>query len=268
MDESLPTSSAVDLLVLSPHLDDAVLSLGGSLDTLARCGAQVLVLTLATADPLGELSPSAEDLHRRWGLGADAMAVRREEDLKACQMLGVEALHWPLTDALYRRESLHGEPLYPTLRSLFGSLHEADRGQATALAERFLQLPPAERICAPLAIGRHVDHCLTRLAAELAWGKRLEYYEDFPYARSLRARLRVLRWFWPWRGRTQSLTPASLEAKCRAIACYRSQLGTVFANPQDMEKQVRAFARSRGGEKLWRRLEHADSQDEGAAEIG
>jgi len=248
-----PTPGAVDLLVLSPHLDDAVLSLGGHLDTLARRGARVLVLTLATADPAAGLSPLAADLHRRWGLGADAMAVRRGEDLEACRLLGVEALHWPLTDALYRREPMQGDPLYPTLHSLFGALQESEKSRTAELAERLCQLPPADRICAPLAIGRHVDHRLTRLAAELAWGHRLEYYEDFPYARNLHARLRVPRWPWSWRVRVQPLASQALAAKCRAIACYRSQLGTVFADRKEVKKQVEAFARRRGGEKLWRR---------------
>ena len=85
------TPGAIDLLVLSPHLDDAALSLGAHLYTLARRGVRVSVLTLATADPADGLSPLAEDLHRRWGLGADAMAVRRGEDLEACRVLGVEA---------------------------------------------------------------------------------------------------------------------------------------------------------------------------------
>lgn len=243
----------VDLLVLSPHLDDAALSLGGHLHNLSCSGARVQVLTLATADPVGALSSVAEELHRRWGLGADAMAVRRGEDLEACGLLGVEAVHWPLTDALYRQTSKGGEPLYPTLRSLFGPLHRADRGRAREMAEQFRELPTAERICVPLGMGGHVDHMLTRRAAELAWGARVEYYEDFPYAQSLRARLRALGWPWRWRGHVRPLTAEALAAKCRAIACYRSQLGTVFTGLEDMEQRVEAFARRRGGEKFWRR---------------
>ncbi len=255
MVDPLPKPGTIDLLVLSPHLDDAALSLGGHLDVLARRGARVLVLTLATADPVGELSPAAVDRHRRWGLGADAMAVRRAEDLEACRILGVEAVHWPFTDALYRRQPRQGAALYPTLRSLFGPLHPADRDRAEELAEQLLQLPRAARVCAPLAIGRHVDHRLTRLAAELAWNPRsVEFYEDFPYARSLRARLRVPRWPWAWRAWTQPLEAETMAAKCRAILCYRSQLGTVFTDSGDAKSQVEAFARRRGGEKIWQRF--------------
>ncbi|KAB2956573.1 MAG: PIG-L family deacetylase, partial [Thermoanaerobaculia bacterium] len=55
-----------DLLVLSPHLDDAVLSCGGRIaDEVAR-GRDVLVVTVFTADePAEPPSRLAADLRRR-----------------------------------------------------------------------------------------------------------------------------------------------------------------------------------------------------------
>ena len=92
-----------------------------------------------------------------------------------------------------------------------------------------------------------------RRAAEAVYGKDLLLYEDFPYARSRWSRLRARGLPGRWRSRTWPADVAALGAKCRAIACYRSQLVTVFAGLEDMERQVRGFAAERRGERLWQR---------------
>ena len=242
---------SIDLLVLSPHLDDAALSLGGHIVDRVQRGDRVVVLTLMTADPPQELSAAAQDLHQRWGLGEDVLATRRAEDRAACEVLGAVCVHWPLTDALYRKGRA-GSPLYPSLSSLFGSLHPADGRRAHELARHFQQLPVARRVCAPLGIGGHVDHRLAREAAEIAFPD-LEYFEDFPYARGRLARFKVLGPWWRWRFRTVALDEERLETKCRSIACYGSQLRTIFRDLDHMRDEVRRFHAARGGERLWSR---------------
>lgn len=242
----------VDCLVLSPHLDDAAFSLGAGLWQLARKGGRVLVVTLATAEPTGPLSAIAQDLHRRWGLKGNVVKHRRQEDNQACAELGVETLHLGLADALYRTDA-EGEALYPSFRSLFGNPHDADRQWREDLAERLRRLPVAQRVCVPLGAGHHVDHQLTRRAAEEAFGSDLLYYEDFPYARKRWVRWKAMGRPWAWRSEVWPAPEEALRAKVRAIGFYDSQLGTAFASLDDMERQVRAFAAQRGGERLWRR---------------
>ena len=54
---------------------------------------------------------------------------------------------------------------------------------APAAARRPCTLPAARQLVAPLTVGQHVDHKLTQLAAEEAFGSGvLLYYEDYPYA--------------------------------------------------------------------------------------
>lgn len=47
------------ILVLSPHLDDAILSLGGSIAAWTHAGASVTILTVFTADADKHRSKSA-----------------------------------------------------------------------------------------------------------------------------------------------------------------------------------------------------------------
>jgi LmbE family N-acetylglucosaminyl deacetylase len=89
---------------LSPHLDDAVFSCGGLILRQTNAGDDVQVVTVFTGDPpVGELTPFAYELHRRWGGEGSPMGLRRAEDLVACGRLGASVVHLGLADAVYRR---------------------------------------------------------------------------------------------------------------------------------------------------------------------
>ena len=120
-------------LVLAPHLDDAALSCGGQLADLSAAGEAVLVYTLMAGDPPvgGAGSALVTALHARWQLDADAVAARREEDARACAILGADWLHGPLPDCIYRRDPAGGGPLYADEAALFGA---PDPGEASRLA--------------------------------------------------------------------------------------------------------------------------------------
>lgn len=257
-------------VVLSPHLDDAALSLGGTIHRHTAAGRRVLVVTLFTSDGsegdgsqsdgggTEDLPPLARELHQRWGLDIDAMAVRRGEDEEACGVLGADHRHWGLADAVYRRGP-GGEPLYPTFGALFGPPHAADAPLAGEIDRRLEALaaepPGTATILAPLAVGGHADHRLVRDAARRLGDPRIEFYEDFPYARSPRALLRGLLSTlgppWRWRSRLRPLGPTDLETKIEAVSRYRSQLATAFPSRDAMERRIRRS--SRRGERFWRR---------------
>ena len=67
------------LVVVSPHLDDAVLSLGATMASAARNGAHVTVLTVFACDP--QSSAPAEWWDRAGGFRTlgEAACARREE---------------------------------------------------------------------------------------------------------------------------------------------------------------------------------------------
>lgn len=249
-----------DALYLSPHLDDAALSCGGQIHRFVQSGQKILVATLMTADAPPRLSPLAEGLHQIWKLN-DVMAARRREDMAAREVLGVDVVHGDFLDALYRTsdDTSDNKAFYSSLGTLFRAPDPEDESRILpCLAEYFSSLPRAKRICVPLGAGRHVDHVLTRRAAELAFGEsRLEYYEDYPYADKnwvlLKALFKAFGPPWRWRVRVWPLDEDALAVKSRAIASYASQLVTAFRDEQHMQQQVRNFSMRRGGERTWYR---------------
>jgi hypothetical protein len=114
-------------------------------------------------------------------------------------------------------------------------------------------LPASRTVFAPLALGSHVDHQLTRLAAELWLGaESLNYYEDFPYSEMEDELALVDRNGNRWRSSVVELQPVDVKARIDAISCYRSQLSTFFAGRQDLILQITDNIRRAGGERFWR----------------
>ncbi len=248
------TAADCDALYLSPHLDDVALSCGGQVFQRVRRGERVVVATLAAGDePPEVVSGLAATLFRAWGLHPGAvMVTRRREDEEACRILGAAPIHLDLAEAIHRLHPATGEPLYPTLGRLFGRPDPVEAPLADRLAARLRELPAAARVFAPLGIGGHVDHRLTRTAAERTFGDRLAYYEDYPYAERPWARLRAAR---GRRGLAPEVLPleeAALAARIGAIGAYGSQIESLFGGVARVEARVRRFVARAGGERVWR----------------
>lgn len=240
-----------DCVYLSPHLDDAILSCGGRIFQQTQAGQKVLVVTFMSADAPKNLSPFAQRFHLMCALDDQAMSVRRDEDLRACERVAADARHHFLQDAIYRR--VGNTVMYPTHRAVLGKLHPADTICGQTLAQLLDRLPAhAERV-APLAIGGHVDHQIVRREAERRWGRDLLYYEDFPYAMKWMAAWRTARPHSHWETVYTPLTEPAVQARIDAIAAYESQIQMLFGGPDRMVDQVRRFVRSRDGERFWRK---------------
>ena len=148
------------MVILSPHLDDAVLSCWHA---LARPGDVRVVNVFDGVPPPGTALPwwdtitGASDARSR-------MRERQEEDRAARAELGRRAIGLGLLDAQYRDAAPDGALLLDSL-------------------ERHVE--PGAVVYAPAAIdGNHLDHVLVRDAAiELAHcGRRLRLYADLPHA--------------------------------------------------------------------------------------
>jgi LmbE family N-acetylglucosaminyl deacetylase len=83
--------------VVSPHLDDAVLSVGGTISALSRRGAHVTIITVFAGDPLSEMPASYWDATRGQPTQGAAVRLRRLEDERAVAELSASgvALPWP-----------------------------------------------------------------------------------------------------------------------------------------------------------------------------
>ena len=184
-------------LVLSPHLDDAVLSCGALLRELApRC--EITVLTLFTEATDGPHGRAARSFLRQCAHpdAATLFRARRDEDRAVVEALGARPEHLGLTDALFRRRELPTAlaPVarlvpelahrYPTFRFDIarGRVSRGDRGLRADLAARIAaRAGEADLLLCPLGVGRHVDHLLTRDLG-LAWPGEVVWFSDFPYA--------------------------------------------------------------------------------------
>ena len=241
-----------DLIYLSPHLDDAALSCGGQIAKYSGEERSVLIVTITAGDPpTGAESHYIQELHSRWELEQDAVAARRAEDIAACQILGADWLHWAVPDCIYRFDPQTGQPLYQSDPDIFGDVQPAETYLVQSLMEEMRNLPPAEAVIAPLTVGHHVDHLLTRTAAEAVWGNRLSYYEDYPYAQKNGAveaviKKEVSEWF----AETIAFSESDLQQKINAISAFKSQLSTFWKSREELERQVAGFAQQRGGENL------------------
>ena len=194
------------MLVVSPHCDDAVLSCGD----LLRGNPGTAVVTVFAGSPPSR--PASTDWDRRSGFAAgdDVMAARREEDRLALTALSAEPEWLPFVDDQYDAPRSEGDV-------------------ATALGATIDRLGPS-RVVIPLGLF-HPDHRLAHDAAVVALRARRipEWiaYEEATYRRvqgMVEERVSALRGaglaLTRWPG-TQS--SASAE-KCRAVACYASQL--------------------------------------------
>ncbi|MBA3327023.1 MAG: PIG-L family deacetylase [Solirubrobacterales bacterium] len=145
-------------VVLSPHLDDAVLSCW---HVLEGSGDVTVVDVFTGSPPPGTPAPWWDRL-----TGAqdpvDRMRERRAEDARALGLVGRDAVHLDLLDAQYRDGELATGPLAARVREL---------------------LEPDTVIHAPAGLGGHPDHELVRDAAlELARGGwPVMLYADLPH---------------------------------------------------------------------------------------
>jgi len=249
-----------DAIYLAPHLDDAALSCGGQIHqlttgSLTAVNQQILIVTIMAGDPPENVvySDFVQELHERWELATNAEAVRREEDAAACQILGADFVHWSIPDCVYRMHQETSLPLYPTWEDVITAVHPAEFQLIQHLAKRLSALPSANRIIAPLGIGNHADHLVTRQAAEICFGTKLWYFEDYPYVQETGAITAVI----PattsvWQSHIIPLQSHSITAKAKAISAYQSQVSTFFKDYQDLIQQIQAYSQKVGGERLWK----------------
>ena len=201
-------AAAHRIVVVSPHLDDAILSAGATIARLARVGFAVDVLTVFAGDPRS--SGPANGWDARGGFASERAAAegRRAEDFKACSLVGARAVWLPFSDGGYARP------------------RNAD--EVWAAAEPTLS--GAVAVLAPGYPLTNPDHAwvneLLRSSGRLPLA-RVGWYVEQPYA------------FWLARGEGRARHPGPLVrprawehavtgprdrwAKWRAIRAYRSQ---------------------------------------------
>ena len=231
-------TEGLPVVAVSPHLDDAVLSCGALLEHLApRCPVTVVTVFTA-ASPRPWPLPARKQMRIIGERDAERFyRQRQEEDSAVLADMGVGRVHLGFPDALFRRVGpgpgrLPGRPRrpsYPTFR------FDAARGRIAAADARLTDEisvaigavaggADARLVLAPLGVGRHVDHLITR-AAIRDLTPRTFYYSDFPYSETALPDADFIR--------RHRLVPhprlAGRAENADRIAGYRSQVGGLFA---------------------------------------
>jgi LmbE family N-acetylglucosaminyl deacetylase len=89
---------SVRIVAVSPHLDDAVLSVGAALSRAARGGAAVEVLTPLAGDSTSTAACGAWDHDSGFRTIGEASRARRAEDAVACSIVGATPRWLPFAD--------------------------------------------------------------------------------------------------------------------------------------------------------------------------
>jgi LmbE family N-acetylglucosaminyl deacetylase len=193
--------------VLSPHLDDGVYSLGAAIRESTLEGAHVSLVTVFAGDPDSGRSASPWDQRLGFRSAGEAARARREEDGRACALLGAVPVWLPFDDE-YGRPSDDDE--------VWAAIERAVGGAETVLVPGF-----------PLDHEDHLRVARMALTNRLTAGQ-LGLYVEQPYAAvrgeppevpaSLAQLVRAEPGWQAVRARTQ----ARLR-KARAWRAYRSQ---------------------------------------------
>jgi LmbE family N-acetylglucosaminyl deacetylase len=221
---------AQPVLVLSPHLDDAVLSCG---HFLYANPSTTVVTVLAGAPEIFHEGYNSKTTGKPYA--PDAISVRRDEDRKAVEYLGATPVWLDLLDADY------GE--YRPPRDYVDVIHDE-------IARELDETRPAS-IFAPLGL-MHSDHlAVSDACIELAVNSPVAWYlyMDLPYGlanrRVLLKRLATL---------SQHVQLVEFDShdgepgiKERAVRLYASQY-----DPTRRNFRKSFDATMRGGERFWR----------------
>lgn len=239
---AVPWDDIERVVVLSPHLDDAVLSCGGLLNFLTDRQAACLVISIYCGNPPAVKSAdgSSRTFQRK---GHANPRLRRREDIAAMHSADADFVHLSFSDGIYRRSPLTNQFIYRHAHERW----EAPRVDDLAHAEELYLV--LARLClnlgrillvSPMGIGQHVDHTIVaRVALRLAErGASLLFYEDFPYVvdptmgsgapddpqRALRRLGRS--------PSTRMALPVDVPAKAALIGQYSSQIPALFDDDQ------------------------------------
>ena len=94
------------IVVVSPHSDDGVLSLGAAMARWARAGRRVQLLTVLALDPESVAPTGGWDRRAGFATEGEAGRARRQEDRAACAVLGVTARWLPFGSVDYERHGV------------------------------------------------------------------------------------------------------------------------------------------------------------------
>lgn len=219
--------------VISPHLDDGILSCGDYIKKLIDEGNKVTIITVFTGTPsASKLSDAAKQYHSNCFLSDNSMEYRKKEDVEACNFLGCEYIHLNYYECLYRIDD-KGRNIYPNLNDIYHLDEKSENRYIMQLTRELSNLVDNfDCILAPLGLGNHADHLLlNKVIKNINKQKKCHvlFYEEIPYIcymftnneKNIVSGMKPL---------IIELSKTQWEFKVKAILFYRSQLHIMWKN--------------------------------------
>jgi len=200
------------VVVVSPHSDDAIISLGATIAWAAQAGATIDVLTVFALIPSSVAPTGPWDAKSGFVTEGQAATARREEDRRACAVLGANPRWLDFGAEPYERRGSDDD--------IWGAVQAATQGADLVLIPGFPLLHPDHAYLSELLLRRGLSGRCTVLYAEQPY---VFTHRMAPSGASVAAALKPLigadlSWT---RVRTER---AHRQAKLKAVRCYRTQL--------------------------------------------
>jgi len=200
------------VVVVSPHLDDAVMSLGATIAWAVQAGAKIEVLTVFTCRPSSGAPAGPWDKNCGYETEGQQATARREEDRQACLLLGAKPRWLNFGAEPYERRGSDDD--------IWSAVQAATEGADLVIVPGFPLLHPDHAYLSELLMRKGLA------------GRRTVLYAEQPYAFThnmtpigsavappLKAVIgAAISWT---RVRTER---THRQAKLKAVRCYRTQL--------------------------------------------
>lgn len=223
-------------LILSPHYDDAPLSLGAAL-LAGVFGENPEVAIVFSRSKYTKDLPGTGDVEI-------VSATRAAEERQAAEKMGYRVSFLGFGETYARKGYIKWQHIYDLRREQDDEIWPGVLSTLERLAEH------EDLILAPLGCGDHIDHRIVREALIHCVRRkpdlRVGFYEDLPYCEELSdsAIMEKVSALGALNLRPM-ITSVGIEAKMAVLGCYQSQF-----DPEDLDP-VRRYWLRRGGERMW-----------------
>jgi LmbE family N-acetylglucosaminyl deacetylase len=200
------------VVVVSPHLDDAVMSLGATIAWAVQAGAKIEVLTVFTCIPTSNAPAGPWDKNCGYGTEGEQATARREEDRQACLVLGAKPCWLNFGAEPYERRGSDDD--------IWAAVQAATEGADLVLVPGYPLLHPDHAYLSELLLRKGLPGRRTVLYAEQPYAYT---HNMAPTGAAVAAPVKAvvgapITWT---RVRTER---THRQAKLKAVRCYRTQL--------------------------------------------
>jgi len=239
--------------VISPHIDDAILSCGYLLINLAKTN-DITIVNVFTDAHEGPYTMSAKRFLQLAGNYKSAKKLysdRLNEEDQVINSLGVKLVNLGYKEALFRKkdkthfnvlarfvpEIAHKYPFFNWIAMKF--MYKTESLESEILAGLETLIDGDSVVLAPLGIATHIDHKIVfKIISMLK--REIIYYSEFPYNLNLR-------YTNPLSGYLQEQLEGDLETKRSLLTLYKSQYNVLFTGGILPQHREYYYCKSQGG---------------------